>query len=111
MYGGIFFRLYATGTTSLSAATAHKLLGNYNGLSALNNADTIHLQLLASANNVLLYQNAAASTQTGLRIVSGNDYYVDLPAMRVDDIENLHLVNETGASNAVVKWAAWNRPY
>lgn len=107
MYGDTKYEWVQSGSTTASAATAHGLFGTYNGLSLLNLNDTLHLQIMAVTNNLELLKTS--SLGTGFLFQTSASSYYDLPAMSRDSASQMHFRNQTGASNATVKWNVWRR--
>lgn len=104
--GDTSYQLVASGSTTASAATAHRLLGTYNGLSAMNQGATMILKVLPITNSLEVLSSSVLSI--GYLVSTSQIGYSDLPAMRVSDIDGLHFRNST-AANASVRWSIWNR--
>ena len=100
------YTFLASGSVAASANTAHSLFGNYGGLSSLGSWITVHVSLHCSANNLRLYPSNTLAGR-GMRIVSGNDYYIDLPPMARNSASTFHFANETAGSNTAVNWMIW----
>lgn len=107
MYGDTKYEWVLSGSTTASAATAHFLFGAYNGLSLLNQNDVLHVQVMAQTNNFELLKTVALSP--GFLFQTSASAYYDLPAMDRDSASQMHFRNQTGASNATVKWNIWRR--
>ncbi len=107
MYGDTKYEFVQSGSTTASAATAHSVFGTYNGLSLLNQDDVLHIQVLPLTNNFELLKSAALGT--GMLFTTDTKTYYDIPPMRVGSASQLHFRNQTGASNATVRWTAWRR--
>ena len=101
------YEFLASGSVAASADTAHSLYGNFDGLSDLGSWQVVHVSIQPSANNLALFPQVETNGR-GWRMVSGNDYYIDLPAMTRDNASRLHFLNETSGSNAVVNWMIWH---
>lgn len=110
MKGDTNYTWISSGSTAASADTAHLLWGNYGGLSDLNADEVIHLQILASANNFyMLPFTDASATELGQRFVAGNDYYIDIPPMKVSAASQLHFRNAVNGSNGELLWVIYSR--
>lgn len=107
MYGDTRYEWVMSGSTTASAATAHSLFGTYNGLSALNANDTLHIQILPSTNNLELLNSSALTP--GILFSTAQVSYYDMPPLRMASASSMHFRNQTGASNASVRWNVWRR--
>ena len=93
------------GSTAASAATAHLLFGNYGGLSTVNNEETIHIQVYASAVGARLW-NSTVTNNVGYKITA--ETTIEWPAMRAGTASQLHFASDTSA-NASVNWTIFTR--
>lgn len=107
MYGDAYYQWIQSGSTTASAATSHGLFGTYNGLSMLNASGVVNIQILPSTNNLELLRSSALDS--GFLFQTGGSIFYDLPPLSVNDARNLHFRNQTGASNATVRWNIWSR--
>lgn len=106
MYGDTRYEWVKSGSTTASAATAHLLLGTYNGLSLLNAEETLGVQVLAITNSFDLLKDA--TLVPGFYCSTSAIIYQDIPPMKRGDVSNLHFRN-SAAGNATARWQIWRR--
>ena len=110
MYGDPTFEFHASGSVAASNNNAHALFGNYEGLSNLNNDESLHVQVLASAQNLRLYPSDTASpSHAGITLISSVNRYFDLKPMRAGDASQIVFANDVAGSNAEARWVVWFR--
>lgn len=98
------------GSVAASANTPHSVFAGVGSLSSMNTAEVVNIQFLASKNNTRLWPSLAnANLGAGFRLVSGNDYYVDMPPMGVGEASQLHFTNETAGQNGELRFIVWRR--
>ena len=108
-YGGVNYEYIVSGSTAVSAATAHNLFGGYQGLSLHNNEEVAFIQVSSSATDISLSADpaVAATNNTGLLLpISGSLF--DLPALRMGDASLVTVIPVIG-NNASPRWTVWIR--
>lgn len=105
-YGDTYYGIVTSGSTATSAATAHLLFGAYQGLSTLGQNEIVNIQLIATANDVRVW-NSTVTNNTGLRLTQSASAF-DLPPMRAGEASGLHMVRD-GSGNPTVLWTVWSR--
>jgi len=105
-YGGVYFELFASGSTATSAATAHSLFGANGGLSLLNHQDVVFIQIVPTGADARVW-NSTVTNGTGLRLSDAGSVF-DLPPMRVGSASTLHFTRDAGA-NTTLYWTVWTQ--
>lgn len=105
-YGDIHYEWVNAGSTGASADTAHGLFGLYGGLSDLNDAEVIHIQLQGISNDFKIGPDNTITNDTGFKVSTD---WIDLPPMRVGSASQFHFANNTLGTNASPMWVAWKR--
>ena len=106
MYGDVYFKIIASGSTATSAATAHLVFGTYAGLSTLNNNDVVNVQLNAVTADCRVW-DSTVTNNNGLRLSTAASIF-DMPPMRAGDASGLQFVRDTG-TNSTLQWTVWSR--
>ena len=97
MYGDPYFE-YVTSTCANGSANGQTiLLGNYGGLSDLNNDDIVHLFIEANTHDIRV--GTSPSNDIGLPIYSAGSGF-DWPAIRAGDASQLLFANRQLDNNA-----------
>ena len=91
------------GSTATSAATGHRLMGLYEGLSLLNQHAPVFINLAASTGLAALSLTANAGSDGMVISPSG---LLDLPILRAAEASRLEIAR-IGANNPVVYWSVW----
>jgi hypothetical protein len=107
-YGDINYEWIASGSTATSADTASNLFGVYQGLSDLNNAEAVHIQLQCEGSTLRFAPSAVITNNTGFKL-SPTASWIDLPPMRANNANELQIINHLAGNNASVNWVIWRR--
>lgn len=107
MYGDTYYKYITSGSTATSAATSHKLLGAYDGLSLLNTRDVVHMQIFANGDTAIIGPSGSISNNIGFHL-SPSASMVDFPPMNVGAVNDLHLFR-SGSTDVSVTWTLWRR--
>ena len=107
MYGDSGYDLVAAGSTAASAATAHRLLGLYNGLSLISSNDALTVHILPVGNSAEILPNSTLAP--GIFVSTSQSLYQPLLPMSPARVESLHFRNAVGASNSTIRWVIWRK--
>jgi hypothetical protein len=108
VYGDTYYKYVASGSTATSAATEHRLLGVFGGLSQNFNArGVLHMQAYAVGATAVIGPSGSISATTGFHLLPSASM-VDFPPMTVDGVNQLALFRNTG-TDTTVYWTLWRR--
>lgn len=102
------YTFVASGSTTASANTAHRLYGTYNGLSTLGTSVVFHVSVLAETNNAAVF-HSNAKTGRGIVLSTSATAYTAMRPMLQTAAVDLHFANKTDGSNSTVNWFIYRR--
>lgn len=111
MYGDVHYKWVHGGSCATSANTPHNFYGIYNGLSDLNGAEVVHLQLEAISGNAFrwgLEGRLETSAAYGI-LISPAGSVIDIPPIKVSDASAAQFINSVINSNASATFTIWRR--
>ncbi len=103
-YGDTNYNLYHTG--SATVASSGSLFGNYQGLSALNVAEVVNIDLYAIGANAYYVAPSTLGNNAGIKVYSGTSP-VSLYPMQARNASVL-MAHSVGG-DASPMWAIWQR--
>lgn len=109
MKGDVHYKWVHSGSCAASGNAPHNFYGPYGGLSKLNSAEVIHLQVgTLGANGFRIGLEGELTNDNGYRITPPASL-IDFPPLKASDASALQFVNDAAGANASALYVIWKR--